>query len=471
MAGPLKRKLRAVWSAPDQPAADVVLSEATRGKGLMEQLRALGSFSVPGASTPSEELSVLLQVAAEVEQALLLQYLYSAYSIDENGVGASAEARQKILDVAIQEMAHLITVQNLILAVDGPDAFHIGRETVRTGNQFNPFPFLLEPLTKLSLAKYIIAEMPGTFPPSKLAKVERIRQLQQEVLAASGLQPERVGALYAKIYWLIQPTDTPTGPLSLQVDKALGYLPGWHIPATQFQPAATIQAHDAVPNEWRVSSGRDLRIHQMSDAATALVALNSVMEQGEGISHAQDSHFYEFLEVLDLFEAGQITVRSVPTNPFVGQLPPGVTSGTQIQHAYARLWANLGNLRYTTLMLDIGHSLSLARPDADRPFLVGTAFRNMRRLRQVIDHLTSSTMQAIDANSAPTFELLREDLPSTPRDRWLRQRELVETEERLSAELFARPELAADLEGKDLLDTLSADRNTRKAKIDERLAS
>ena len=61
----------------------------------------------------------LLHTAAEVEHSLLVQYLYSGYSIGETllkGSGAPDMVkhwRKNLLTVAKQEMAHLATVQNL----------------------------------------------------------------------------------------------------------------------------------------------------------------------------------------------------------------------------------------------------------------------------------------------------------------------------------------------------------------------
>ena len=423
----------------------------------MEYLGSLGNFQVPGAQTPKEELSVLLQVSAEVEHALLLQYLFAGYSVDPDASDASADAQRKILDVAKQEMGHFITVQNLILALDGPDAFHIVRETVSPTNPFNPLPFLLEPVSRLPLAEYVLAEMPAAFPPDKEAVAARVEQLRQEVLVETGLAPHRAGALYAKIYWILQPTDDPFGPVTLQPDASLGYTPGWHVKAEEFTGAQAIAEHQAGPDEWRVSSGPDMRIHQVSDAATAVAAVGSIMTQGEGISHAEDSHFYEFLETLDLFEAGDVSVLPLAKNPYVGHLPAGVASGNPIAHDYVRLWANLLNVRYSSLMLHAGHAMTFKVSDKARAALVKRTFDSMFGLRRLMMQMTSPLMRGFDANSGPTFELLREGLPDSPLERWRRQDEFIEAEQKVAAELYARPELPADVAGKILLDALSAD--------------
>ena len=41
--------------------------------------------SVKDAASPKEELVMLLKIAAEVEHALMVQYLYAAYSVKSGG--------------------------------------------------------------------------------------------------------------------------------------------------------------------------------------------------------------------------------------------------------------------------------------------------------------------------------------------------------------------------------------------------
>jgi hypothetical protein len=52
-----------------------------------------------GAKSAKEEAIGLLQVAAEVEHALLVQYFYSAYSLNP-AVSQAADAQAQIIEVA-----------------------------------------------------------------------------------------------------------------------------------------------------------------------------------------------------------------------------------------------------------------------------------------------------------------------------------------------------------------------------------
>jgi hypothetical protein len=67
--------------------------------------------------TPLDKTECLLQIAAEVEHALLIQYLYGAYSM---ALPEKDPRRKTFSDVAVEEMSHLMTVQNLLLAIGSP---------------------------------------------------------------------------------------------------------------------------------------------------------------------------------------------------------------------------------------------------------------------------------------------------------------------------------------------------------------
>ena len=65
-----------------------------------------------------DEVIFLLHTAAEIEHSLLAQYLYSAYSL--NNQGKQQDWREMILQIAREEMAHLLSVQNLLRVLGGP---------------------------------------------------------------------------------------------------------------------------------------------------------------------------------------------------------------------------------------------------------------------------------------------------------------------------------------------------------------
>ena len=107
----------------------------------------------------------LLHSAAEVEHALMVQYLFAMYSLNPdasgppaNNLGTTVSASRwalQIRRIAVEEMGHLLTVQNILRFIGGPMSFD--REDFPLRTNVYPFPFELEPLSRDTLAKYIYA--------------------------------------------------------------------------------------------------------------------------------------------------------------------------------------------------------------------------------------------------------------------------------------------------------------------------
>ena len=193
---------------------------------------------VEGADTAKKYAIGLLKLAAEIEHALMVQYLYAADSIDP--ATDSRNLAKKFRRIAIEEMAHLGTVQNLLLLLGGPQAFYMQRDDIRRDSLFNPIPFVLEPVTRLSLAKYVAAEMPDEVPGPKQDMVEKLVALAKTDI---GFEPRRVGAVYALIRWLFLPKAEAIAWLDLKARIPDAPLPAHpHLEDTDFQPAEVIEA-------------------------------------------------------------------------------------------------------------------------------------------------------------------------------------------------------------------------------------
>jgi rubrerythrin len=111
-------------------AADVVPVVGNRDVLQRVMLR-VGIPVVEGAETAREFAIGLLKLAAEVEHALMVQYLYAATSIPDEPGPDSVNYHEKLMDVVIQEMGHLATVQNLLLLLGGREAFYMQRDVIR----------------------------------------------------------------------------------------------------------------------------------------------------------------------------------------------------------------------------------------------------------------------------------------------------------------------------------------------------
>ena len=87
--------------------------------------------SLAASTTSREKLLHALYEAAELEQNLMCTYLYAAFSLKDGaaeGLSANeAEAvkrwRQAIINVAIDEMGHLVAVWNITSALGGAPRF------------------------------------------------------------------------------------------------------------------------------------------------------------------------------------------------------------------------------------------------------------------------------------------------------------------------------------------------------------
>lgn len=257
----------------------------------------------------------LLTIAAQIEHSLMVQYLYAAYSLGgsqtpEDQRGKVAAWRQVILGIAKEEMGHLATVQNVLKFLGAPLA--LDREDYPWDSQLAPYPFILERLTRASLAKYIVAESPETWP----ADVTDAERMEIENLASGygGDQINRVGNLFTTLRKIIgDPERLPdtvfhpeTYPLQASWDEwGRGYGKGAR--------GSSIAGTNTTP---------DVLILRMASRTDAMAALRAVAEQGEapGTASAADaerSHFRRFLEVFRAFpkDGSWGPVLPLPTNP------------------------------------------------------------------------------------------------------------------------------------------------------------
>ncbi len=144
---------------------------------------------------PYIELVRLLKEASEVEHALMLQYLYAAFSLKPKYAalrGTGIPNSNDLLGIAVQEMQHLSLVNRLLVALGAAPS--LMAQDFPYEPDIYPFEFTLEPLSRHSLAKYIYAEAPtGALPASP--------ELAREIDLALGrdVRPNHVGSLYDTI--------------------------------------------------------------------------------------------------------------------------------------------------------------------------------------------------------------------------------------------------------------------------------
>jgi hypothetical protein len=402
--------------------------------------------------TARDEAIFLLHTAAEVEHALLTQYLYAAYSLKAakalppDQQTAIRRWRATLLGIAREEMGHLITVQNLLRLIGGP--LNLEREDYPFRSDLYPFHFRLEPVSKTSLAKYVVAEMPllADAPPE-------IQEIQQRATGANVLPVNRVGALYVRVARLFNPPADDGYP-HLADEDFVPDIPGY-------------QAHYAA---W--GDGPNFLIPDVRTRAEALTAIQELSEQGEGLEDTPThfSHYQRFLGLYREFpEPGTWEPANlVPVDPNTSLPGTGAQEALfaagRITHPRACGWVQLCNLRYRLLLAYLAHFLlldgPLREPDGRftlRGLLQQGTFDEMRRVGRLAGWLATLPRWE-DAPDAPEragapFELpFTLALPDRDPDRWRNHADVLEAAIGVIERLQADPADAADAYLRDLLE-------------------
>ncbi|HEV7281126.1 MAG TPA: ferritin-like domain-containing protein [Pirellulaceae bacterium] len=356
-----------------------------------------------------DEVIFLLQTAAEIEHALLVQYLYARYSLDGMPGVLGQNWREKVVDIAKEEMAHLLSMQNLLRALGGPLNFE--RED-HPFNSFYPFPFRLEPLTVNSLARYVLAEMPdpSVIPSGIGFDLDELKQAAGVTSADTTIN--RVGALFDLLGDLVKQLD-PTDFRSATVD------------------------YQGTRGEWL--AGADvprMLLEVVTDISGARALVKQIGEQGEGPGDAGDgdSHFRQFLALYSEAKTGtpRLPYKNLAVNPSVDK--EGAQGTSYIANDLARALAALFNTRYRILLAMMQHALlrtRVAAPPADDPrkTLVRWAIEEeMGELTRLAKELfVPLTVPGDTTLCGPPFELPYSlNLPDQETDRWRHHLQLIE---------------------------------------------
>ena len=420
------------WKSYAVPADVADRQGFARALNVMAADEATLSVSIPDLDQwpqPLDKAKVLLATAAEVEHALLVQYLYAAFSLITS---SDVAEQQKALDrwslelhrIAHQEMGHLITVQNVLLAIGQRP--NLEREALPSIKDLYPFKFKLEPLTQRSLAKYVTAEAPidPTNGPD-------ISDIISQATDKEGAPVRHVGNIYGLlgVVFSTQREIQDGGPdqsWSEQLRKTAfaAYMQdsrpeAWHLDDSAIDNQTL--KFQATQTDWD-SGGKEATVHQISNRADVREAIRDIAEQGEGpINGGAPSHFERFLAIyrgggglLPFPKAGEWNpTLPVPENPRPPATDPATASRTD-------RWAHLADLRYGLLLGFIEDYLRTLptsdRPD-DRTNLKDWALEEMFTLAFLADQL--ATLPQNGGNAALPFTLPDPvQLPATETERW-----------------------------------------------------
>lgn len=379
----------------------------------------------------------LLHLAAEVEHALLAQYLYAAYSLGGAKLGSEVHEqardwREVILGIAKEEMGHLITVQNMLRVIGGP--LHLDREDYPFNSDFYPFEFRLEPLTKDSLAKYIVAEAPEEWDSTPEAK-----EIIKRATEAAGKPVVHVGKLYGDLVKLFENRGALTDDDFR--DDTLPYQASWAEWGRGYEGGERGNVAGR-----KAEQAPNVLVMATPDRAGVIGALKAIARQGEAPtldrdSPGEESHFKRFLAIYQDFPNNNPPSRDIPVNPTTDQ--NAAKPCNVIRNPRSLLWAHLFNVRYRKLLFTLKHAIhveagaSMDRPTA-RGNLISWAFGEMYNLRSIAGILVVEPLDDPDKKprAAPTFEIpYTLDLPDWDSDKWRVQRDFINASETLIHDL------------------------------------
>ncbi|WP_295317477.1 ferritin-like domain-containing protein [Roseobacter sp.] len=428
-----------------------------------------------------DHLVMLLNVGAEIEHGLMVQYLYSAYSIDTRGhppevVQKLESWRDHILTIAREEMGHFITVQNLLRLLGAP--MNLARQNFPWDVDYYPFPFRLEPFSLSSVAAYAFTEA----PPLETLETDAARQTsggkrihpamanryihykrfdydeirrRVDVRMPRNVEAHSVDVIYSEIIDLLKDEDRI--PDSVFQEDTYSAQANWDDWGRRYRPAPKMLTADGSPAEKQAKDDiqtvneTNMLVMPVGTRTEAIKALQLVSEQGEaphmGTAELEEiSHFDRFLVIFqDLKEMGDDfrPARDVASNPSVRK---DVDGSTQITHPRTRSWAKFANIRYRMLLAFLGHRLKSGAkhkvPVQDREtMLIHRTFAEMYNIKTVSNLLMQMPLGASGEDAArfagPPFETpfdLR--MPYSEVETWMLHRELVKAAIRQATELL-----------------------------------
>lgn len=333
--------------------------------------------SVPASR---EQLWGVLFEAAEIEHNLMCCYLYAMFSlkdsvdegVSEEELAAIKRWRGEILDVAIEEMAHLAIVSNILSALGAPA--HFGRQNFPIAPGYHPAGVVvkLAPFNVQTLDHFIYLERPDTvemadgegFAPER----DYVRTLASDRLMSATMDYATVGKLYQAIEDGISGLAASIGEDALFVGDE----------AHQIGPDVV-----ALPNLTIVRCVK-----------SAIAAIDAIVRQGEGSeAGVEDSHFQRFLKIRAEYQALLAARpdfkpgRAAAHNP-VMRKPPLPEGKMWINAAPASELLDIGNAIYNHSLRCLALSYTGVDKAAQRS-LVNAAIELMRILTPVAERLTA----------------------------------------------------------------------------------
>jgi CDGSH-type Zn-finger protein/uncharacterized Fe-S cluster protein YjdI len=314
---------------------------------------------IPIIKVPSREHALhALYEAAELEHCLMCTYLYAGFSlkcsVDEGLTAEQLEAvkrwRSVILQVATEEMGHLLAVWNITVALGG--APRVGRSNFPLDPGYLPAGMVvkLAPFNMATLQHFIYLERPAnsTEPDGEGFAPERVfrRGVDTPYLTPMGKDYDTVGNFYEQLSMGLRRMAEEFGESNAMCGD----------PSLQL-----CETHVALPAAKRVICVK-----------TALAAFNAIVQQGEGAQeNTKDSHYQKFAsiraEYQALLTADPKFAPAFPaaTNPVLRR-PPRPEGRVWLEDPRAVATVDLANASYGLMQRLLAYVYAVPSHDPDK---------------------------------------------------------------------------------------------------------
>lgn len=299
-----------------------------------------------------EQLIYLITEAAEIEHGLMCTYLYAGWSLKlsvEEGVtltqlDAINRWRNEIRSVAMEEMAHLATVNNLLMSIGATPHFRRQNFPVPAGYHPSSLVVRLAPLTRDTLAHFVYLERPEGMDMAQAngfkSTIDYQRRSHVSRLTPTAEDFDTVGHLYR------------------------GIREGFEILAEQLGESVLFAGNPAA------QLGPDIMdlpgLVTVTDLKTAMQAIEVIVEQGEGGRNGTEkSHFARFVAMANEYDAFLsedpcfVPHRTIVSDP-VMFAPIGDSTGFHINGQDSAVVLDIANATYGLMLRLLASGTSFA---------------------------------------------------------------------------------------------------------------
>jgi CDGSH-type Zn-finger protein/uncharacterized Fe-S cluster protein YjdI len=327
-----------------------------------------------------EQLLYLLAEAAEIEHNLMCCYLFAAFSLKNSTEEGLSEAeleavrrwRRSIVAVAVEEMTHLALVANLTTALGG--AAHFFRPNFPSAPGLYPSGIIvkLAPFDRQTLQHFLYLERPEGFDIPDGEGFSVPSEYQRETVLGKCMPSAQdyltVGHLYRAL------SDGMTA-MAAHYGEAATFIGD---PGAQIGPEIV-----SLPG-----------LSAVTDLASAVKALDTIVRQGEGASVASaESHYGRFLALAEEYDELRrrrpqfVPHRPVARNP-VMRRPPTASDKVFIEARDAACVLDLANALYGQMLRCLAQAFGRSGDARAKRLLIDTAVELMFCVSGVAEFLT-----------------------------------------------------------------------------------